>query len=94
MLMNSYRVKLLVAFVSGACLAGAVQAAADHQGGAGGLQDRLQEAIAANMGSRPRPPVSCMDRNGHKLSKVCVNALVKAGEVSQAEVDRRKRAAR
>ena len=32
---------------------------------------------------------SCMDRNGHKLSKMCVNALVKAGEVSQAEVERR-----
>ena len=37
---------------------------------------------------------SCMDRNGHKLSKVCVNALVKAGEVSQSEVERRHRAGR
>jgi hypothetical protein len=36
----------------------------------------------------------CMDRNGHKLSKGCVNALIKAGEVSQAEVDRRHRAGR
>jgi hypothetical protein len=35
-----------------------------------------------------------MDRNGHNLSKICVNALVKAGEVSQSEVDRRKRASR
>jgi hypothetical protein len=32
---------------------------------------------------------SCMSANGHKLTKTCVNALVKAGEVSQAEVDRR-----
>ena len=32
----------------------------------------------------------CMDKAGQKLSKSCVNALVKAGEVSQAEVDRRK----
>ena len=37
---------------------------------------------------------SCMDRNGGKLSKTCVNALVKSGEVSQAEVDRRRRASR
>jgi hypothetical protein len=36
----------------------------------------------------------CMDRVGHRLSKVCVNALVAEGEVSQAEVNRRKRAAR
>jgi hypothetical protein len=32
----------------------------------------------------------CMDKAGHKLSKACVNALVEAGEVSQAEVNRRK----
>ena len=33
---------------------------------------------------------SCMDRNGKSLSKSCVNALVSSGEVTQAEVDRRK----
>lgn len=31
----------------------------------------------------------CMDRNGHKLSQSCVNALVAAGEVSKSEVNRR-----
>lgn len=36
----------------------------------------------------------CMDRVGHRLSKACVNALVAEGEVSRAEVNRRKRAAR
>lgn len=36
----------------------------------------------------------CMDRVGHRLSKTCVNALVAEGEVSRAEVNRRKRAAR
>jgi hypothetical protein len=30
-----------------------------------------------------------MRANGHKLSKRCVNALVSAGEVSKAEVERR-----
>jgi hypothetical protein len=34
---------------------------------------------------------ACMDRNGMKLSKTCVNALVRDGHVSQAEVDRRHR---
>lgn len=36
----------------------------------------------------------CMDKNGHVLSKGCVNALVASGEVSQAEVNRRKKASR
>ena len=36
----------------------------------------------------------CMDRAGHRLSKSCVNALVAEGEVSRAEVNRRKNAAR
>lgn len=31
----------------------------------------------------------CMRVNGPKLSKTCVNALIDAGEVSQAEVARR-----
>jgi hypothetical protein len=34
---------------------------------------------------------SCMDRAGRKLSKSCVNALVKSGNVSRAEVERRKK---
>ncbi len=34
---------------------------------------------------------SCMDRAGNSLSPSCVKALVSSGEVSQAEVDRRKK---
>jgi hypothetical protein len=33
----------------------------------------------------------CMDKAGKSLSQSCVKALVQSGEVSQAEVDRRKR---
>ena len=33
----------------------------------------------------------CMDRAGRKLSKSCVNALVKSGQVSRKEVERRKK---
>lgn len=32
----------------------------------------------------------CMDKAGNGLSKACVKALVASGEVSQAEVNRRK----
>ena len=34
---------------------------------------------------------TCMDKNGHSLTHTCVQALINAGEVSQAEVDRRKK---
>ncbi|MGH6865954.1 MAG: hypothetical protein ACREDO_07265 [Methyloceanibacter sp.] len=34
---------------------------------------------------------NCMDKAGNSLSKSCVRALVQSGEVSQAEVNRRKR---
>ena len=36
----------------------------------------------------------CMRKAGQSLSPACVNALVKAGKVSQAEVDRAKAQAR
>jgi hypothetical protein len=36
----------------------------------------------------------CMRANGPKLSKTCINALIDAGEVSQAEVARRAAALR
>jgi len=36
----------------------------------------------------------CMDKAGNSLSEGCVNALIQAGEVSQAEVNRRKAANR
>ncbi len=34
---------------------------------------------------------NCMNRHGDKLSKSCVRALVQSGEVSQREVDRRRK---
>ena len=34
---------------------------------------------------------NCMRKHGDKLTNSCIAALVKAGEVSQAEVDRRKK---
>lgn len=34
---------------------------------------------------------NCMDRHGDKLSDACVRALVQSGEVSQREVDQRRK---
>jgi len=35
---------------------------------------------------------NCMRKHGDKLTNVCIAALVKSGNVSQAEVNRRKKA--
>jgi hypothetical protein len=37
---------------------------------------------------------TCMDKAGKSLSSGCVQALVQSGEVSQAEVNRRKKSGR
>jgi hypothetical protein len=34
---------------------------------------------------------TCMNKHGHNLSHGCVEALIDAGEVTRAEVERRKR---
>ena len=34
---------------------------------------------------------TCMNKHGHSLSHGCVEALIDAGEVTRAEVERRKR---
>jgi hypothetical protein len=34
---------------------------------------------------------TCMNKHGHSLSHGCIEALIDAGEVSRAEVERRKR---
>jgi len=93
MLMNSYRVKLLVAFASAACLACAAQGQPITKAVQAACKDDYKQ-YCGEYGLETSGLRSCMDRNGHNLSKICVNALVKAGEVSQSEVDRRKRAAR
>ncbi len=36
----------------------------------------------------------CMDKAGHSLSHACVHALIRAGEVSASEVERRKKSSR
>lgn len=35
---------------------------------------------------------NCMRKHGDRLTNTCISALVKSGQVSQAEVDRRKQA--
>jgi hypothetical protein len=61
----------------------------------------LQQACAADYkkycgeyGLETAAVRTCMHKNGHGLTKTCVRALIDAGEVSQGEVDRRKKSGR
>jgi hypothetical protein len=91
--MKSYRATLVVAFASIACLAGAVEAAPITKAVQAACKTDYKN-YCGEYGLETTALRGCMDRNGHKLSKTCVNALVKAGEISQSEVDRRHRAGR
>jgi len=71
------------------CLAGAAQA----QSYSKAVQQFCQadyKKYCSEYGLETTALRSCMDRNGKSLSKSCVRALVQSGEVSQAEVNRRK----
>ena len=52
-----------------------------------GLQEVLQRVGIESKGLR-----NCMHKHGDNLTHACVAALVKSGEVSHAEVERRKKA--
>jgi len=91
-LMNSYRARLLFAFVSIVCFACAAEAQEITKAVQQACKDDYHQ-YCGEYGLETSALRSCMDRNGRHLSHACVDALVKAGEVSQAEVDRRKRQA-
>ncbi len=87
--MNKYFAGLLIASVSVACFAGAVQAKSYTKA----VQKYCQadyKKYCGDYGLETTGLRSCMDRNGKSLSKSCVRALVQSGETSQAYVKRRK----
>jgi len=49
--------------------------------------------FCSQWGLETRGLENCMRRHGDRLTNACIAALVRAGEVSQAEVDRRRRGA-
>ena len=87
--MRTNRAKLLIASFAFLILAASAHAAPFNK--------EVQQACAADYraycgeyGLETAGLRTCMDRVGNSLSKACVHALVRAGEVSQAEVNRRK----
>ncbi len=84
--MKNSRVVLLAAAVLVVCSVGAAEAgkrkcAEDYR------------RFCSEWGLNTRGLENCMRRHGDRLSKACVRGLIKAGAVSQAEVDRRRREA-
>lgn len=84
--------RALLALLPVLCFAGSGQAAP--------ISQQLKDACAADYrkycseyGLESAALRLCMDKAGANLSKTCVRALVRDGQVSQAEVDRRKKAA-
>lgn len=87
-----YRVVIFV----GAALALAAAAQAETKSYSKAVQQNCNQDYKTHCGEyglESNALRDCMDRNGEKLTKACVNALVADGHVSQAEVDRRKKAA-
>ena len=87
--MRIIRATAFVACLSALCLAGTAHAKsyskAVRKSCAGDYHKYCGDYGLESAGLR-----ACMDRNGKSLSKSCVSALVSSGEVTQAEVSRRK----
>jgi len=89
--MRTYRATWLVACVSVLGFAGAACAepyskAVQHACGAD------YHKFCGDYGLETSALRVCMDKAGNSLSPACVHALIAAGEVSRAEVNRRKAA--
>jgi hypothetical protein len=83
------KTRLLIASVSIICFACAAWAAPISQRERQECRDDYKK-FCGEYGLETQALRDCMDRAGQGLSKGCVQALIQAGEVSQAEVDRRK----
>jgi hypothetical protein len=89
--MTCYRSRLLIALVAISCFVCQAQSApvSKHV-----QQHCVQDykKFCHEYGLETKALKNCMHRHGDSLTHACVAALVHAGEVSQAEVDRRKKA--
>jgi hypothetical protein len=83
-------VGVLIASVFVCCFAGAALADSYSKAVQQSCRDDYKK-FCSEYGLESTALRSCMDRSGKSLSKTCVKALVQSGEVSQAEVDRRKK---
>jgi hypothetical protein len=91
--MTSYRAKLTIASVAIICFVGLAPSAAWAQAGTitQGMQNNCAndyKKFCGDYGLQSNALNLCMKKAGPSLSPACVQALVQAGKVSQADVDR------
>jgi len=85
--MTSYRATLLIAVAFIVCSVCSAQAS--HKDVKHCADDYRK--FCHEWGLEIRGLENCMRKHGDKLTNACIAALVRAGQVSQAEVDRRKK---
>lgn len=85
--MQSYSAKLAIAFALVVLSVGAAEA---NRNNIRHCADDYRR-FCGQWGLETRGLENCMRRHGDRLTNACIAALVRAGEVSQAEVDRRRR---
>jgi len=86
--MKNCRTALLIAF---AAIVGTVYVAQAKQSDARHCADDYRK-FCHQWGLETKGLENCMRRHGDKLTNSCIAALVRTGQVTQAEVDRRKAA--
>jgi hypothetical protein len=89
--MMSRRIGLAIGFVSVLGFVCAAQGAPSKHIQQHCVQD--YKKFCSEWGIESKGLRNCMHKHGDNLTHACVAALVKSGEVSQAEVNRRKKAA-
>ena len=86
--MKDYRAVLVIAF---ALIVGTVCVAQARHSDARHCADDYRR-FCSQWGLETRGLENCMRRHGDKLTNACIAALVRTGQVTQAEVDRRRAA--
>ena len=89
-MMTSYRTSLMVGLVAVLGFGYAALGAPSKHGQQHCVQD--YKKFCSEWGIESKGLRNCMHKHGDNLTHACVAALVKSGEVSQAEVERRKKA--
>ena len=89
--MSCDRARLAIVLVSILCLFGSVRASAQTAPISKDMQTYCvndYKKFCGDYGLQTKALSNCMFRNGKSLAPACINALVKAGQVSQAQVDK------
>jgi hypothetical protein len=85
--MNDYRTKFFIAAALMVAFVGSAQAA--HKDVKHCADDYRK--YCHQWGLETKGLENCMHKHGDRLTNACIGALVRTGQVSQAEVDRRKK---